>query len=280
MSKIQNSDVKSEAELITAGATASSLIHDSKIYVTASGINKTLDDAIIDGDIGGAGASVIDSIADGDTANAPSRNAVFDALALKANLASPALTGNPTAPTQAANNNSTLLATTAYADNAVSSLSISANRIATITDVKATNVDGGSSVASAWTTRVLNTLSDPFGIVTSLSANQFVLPAGQYYIESSSPVLGVAAVSYARSKIRNVTAGTNAILGMSGSLAQGGSDGGYFTCPLAGYISIAGATTFSLQYYTTLARATTGLGAAVADGASEVYSIVKITKIA
>jgi hypothetical protein len=76
-----------------------------------------------------AGSEVIDSIADADTTHAPSRNAVFDALALKADasdvasalaakadLASPALTGNPTAPTQTAGNNSTRLATTAYAD--------------------------------------------------------------------------------------------------------------------------------------------------------------------
>lgn len=41
------------------------------------------------------------------------------ALAAKAPLASPALTGNPTAPTQAAGNNSTRIATTAYADAAV-----------------------------------------------------------------------------------------------------------------------------------------------------------------
>jgi hypothetical protein len=40
-------------------------------------------------------------------------------LAAKAPLASPALTGNPTAPTQAALDNSTKLATTAYADAAV-----------------------------------------------------------------------------------------------------------------------------------------------------------------
>ncbi|WP_138332070.1 MULTISPECIES: hypothetical protein [Rhizobium] len=46
-------------------------------------------------------------------------NLVSD-LALKAPLASPALAGNPTAPTQAAGNNSTRLATTAYADAAVS----------------------------------------------------------------------------------------------------------------------------------------------------------------
>ena len=40
---------------------------------------------------------------------------------LKAALASPALTGNPTAPTQAAGNNSTRLATTAYVDNSTAS---------------------------------------------------------------------------------------------------------------------------------------------------------------
>ena len=39
-------------------------------------------------------------------------------VALKANLASPALTGTPSAPTAAANNNSTQIATTAYADRA------------------------------------------------------------------------------------------------------------------------------------------------------------------
>ncbi len=58
MSKIQNSDVKSESELIAAGATKSSLINDSKIYVSANSINKTLDDAITDGDIGSGGGGV------------------------------------------------------------------------------------------------------------------------------------------------------------------------------------------------------------------------------
>ena len=52
-------------------------------------------------------------------ARVPSQKAVKAALAPKAALASPALTGNPTAPTQTAGNNSTRLATTAYADAAV-----------------------------------------------------------------------------------------------------------------------------------------------------------------
>jgi hypothetical protein len=47
-------------------------------------------------------------------ANKPISTATQTALDLKANLASPALTGNPTAPTQSAGSNNTRLATTAY----------------------------------------------------------------------------------------------------------------------------------------------------------------------
>jgi hypothetical protein len=50
-------------------------------------------------------------------------SATTSSLALKAPLASPALTGTPTAPTATAGTNSTQLATTAYADGAVSTLS-------------------------------------------------------------------------------------------------------------------------------------------------------------
>lgn len=59
MSKLQNEDFKSEAQITGAGGTASQLLNDTKIYVTADGINKTLDDAIADGDIGGGGSSVL-----------------------------------------------------------------------------------------------------------------------------------------------------------------------------------------------------------------------------
>lgn len=50
--KIQNEDVDSAAELVTAGGTASQLTNDDKIWVKAGSIDKTLDQAIVDGDIG------------------------------------------------------------------------------------------------------------------------------------------------------------------------------------------------------------------------------------
>ena len=56
-----------------------------------------------------------------DTAK-PVSTAQQTALDLKANLASPTFTGTPTAPTAAAGNNSTQIATTAYADAAVAAL--------------------------------------------------------------------------------------------------------------------------------------------------------------
>jgi microcystin-dependent protein len=49
------------------------------------------------------------------------QNAVTAALALKANLASPALTGTPIAPTAAPNTNNTQIATTEYVDRALNS---------------------------------------------------------------------------------------------------------------------------------------------------------------
>lgn len=51
--RLQNSDFMTEAELTGAGGSVSQLLNDSKIYITGAGINKTLDDAIADGDIGG-----------------------------------------------------------------------------------------------------------------------------------------------------------------------------------------------------------------------------------
>lgn len=54
--KLQNEDFKTETELVNAGGSKSQLLNDTKVYVTANSINKTLDDAIIDGDIGGGGS--------------------------------------------------------------------------------------------------------------------------------------------------------------------------------------------------------------------------------
>lgn len=52
-SKLQGADIKNSTEIVSAGATIAQLPTDDQIYVSASSINKTLKQAIIDGDIGG-----------------------------------------------------------------------------------------------------------------------------------------------------------------------------------------------------------------------------------
>ena len=74
-----------------------------------------LDGTIVDGDIS-ATAAIAQSKIDG----------LGTSLGLKANLASPALSGTPTAPTATAGTNTTQIATTAYADAAVAALVASA----------------------------------------------------------------------------------------------------------------------------------------------------------
>ncbi len=75
-------------------------------------------------------ANIVGTITNGVTTNAPSEDAVFDALALKAPLASPTFTGTPAAPTAAALTNTTQLATTAFVQQEIyGSNSYIANKI-------------------------------------------------------------------------------------------------------------------------------------------------------
>jgi len=75
-------------------------------------------------------------------------------LDLKANLASPNLTGTPTAPTATAGTNTTQLATTAFVNSAVSSASTSGSYTPTLTNVA--NITSSSIVSSATYTRIGN----------------------------------------------------------------------------------------------------------------------------
>lgn len=75
----------------------------------------TLDAGDVGADPAGTAAALLTtSITNGDTTHAPDGNAVFNALALKADLASPVFTGNPTAPTPSVGDNDTSIATTAF----------------------------------------------------------------------------------------------------------------------------------------------------------------------
>ena len=60
-------------------------------------------------------------------------------------------------------------------------------KVATVKDVKAYNVDGGTFTADTWVHRTLNTLSDPNNIGLSISGNIVTVPAGTYSIRWRAP---------------------------------------------------------------------------------------------
>jgi hypothetical protein len=110
-------------------------------------------------------ALIAQTITNGVTTSAPSENAVYDALALKANLASPTFTGTPTAPTQSQADNSTKLATTAYVDTGLATKA-DIDEITTILKVDAD------------TPTTLNTAQDIPGLSMSVEANSVYIIEG------------------------------------------------------------------------------------------------------
>jgi hypothetical protein len=149
-------------------------------------------------------------------------------------------------------------------------------RIAVMRDVKANNTQGGTATSGAWYTRVLNTIQDdPTGVISSLSSNQFTLPAGEYFIESQSPNCNTDS---AMSRIRNITDGSTVIVGTN-ERANGSQVNIWSKC--FGRIVITSQKTFEVQsqVQTTVATFGNGYFAGFATGENDSYTIVKIQKI-
>jgi hypothetical protein len=107
-SNIHGIDDTSEIVLLSGAQTLTSKTLTSPVITTPTGIVKA-----------DVGLGNVDNTSD---TNKPVSTATQSALDLKADLASPALTGTPTAPTAAANTNTTQIATTQYVSTAISNL--------------------------------------------------------------------------------------------------------------------------------------------------------------
>ena len=141
--------------------------------------NKTLTSPVINTPTGitksDVGLANVDNTSD---ANKPVSTATQTALDLKAPLASPALTGTPTAPTATAGTNNTQVATTAYADAAVAALVDGAPALLNTLNELAAAINDDASFTSTITTSIglkapldsptfTGTVTLPSGTVTS-----------------------------------------------------------------------------------------------------------------
>jgi len=151
---------------------------------TTTFTNKTIDadgttiTNIVNADIKAAAGIAATKIADGSVSDAEFQRLdgltsdIQTQLDLKAALASPDLTGNPTAPTQSASDNSTKLATTAYVDGQVAT----ENELSELNDVTIAGIADANyliydNAASVWKNKAISGAftSDNLG-VTTLSA--------------------------------------------------------------------------------------------------------------
>lgn len=161
---------------------------------------------------------------------------------------------------------------TAFSNSTTTLSQYFARKIAIIRDEKPSGTPGGTFTSGAYQTRVLNTLVDPSGVVTSLSANTFTLPAGHYRIRAAAPTYNT---NLSKIKLRNTTDSTDVIVGSS--IYCGTSTLGEAT--LSGTFLISSPKSFQIMHRGNLTTPSNGLGEAAGFGDVEVYATVELERL-
>ena len=144
--------------------------------------------------------------------------------------------------------------------------------IAIFNETQAAGTNGGTNVATTWTKRVLNTTNINNIAGCSIASSVITLAAGTYTVEASAPFYNVG---FGKLKLRNTTDSTTTLIGNSNNFSTTGT-----AALLVGSFTIAASKNFELQYYVQSVTATIGLGVASGGSESEIYGILKVTRIA
>lgn len=135
-------------------------------------------------------------------------------------------------------------------------------------DQKSSGTDGGGATSGSWQTRTINTeVADTIG--STLSSNQFTLPAGTYKIRASAPAFSC---SQHQIRLQNITDTATTLLGTSECTNPGAGDG-ISRSEIDGVFTIAGTKTFEIQHRVASTKATNGYGIATSWG-TEIYTNV------
>ena len=149
-------------------------------------------------------------------------------------------------------------------------------QIAILSGRKSSGTDAGTFTSGSWVTRELTSEDSDINGIVVLTANQFTLGVGSYLIEASAPA------SYCnghQTKLRNITDSTDDLIGSSAYATASGTADSSNRSFINGIITITSSKVFELQHKAQTTRAGNGLGAIAGSGVSEVYAVVKITKL-
>lgn len=148
-------------------------------------------------------------------------------------------------------------------------------------DQKAYNVDGGTSIAGAWTKRTLNTVMANDIQGASLANDAVSLPAGTYYVEGKFSYTGNSGSAY------NVLAGAfkDGVKQIQGENITNINTEAGSTANVSGVITLSTPGAIDLRYYVGLAKASNGLGTSNNSGSitdptiQSVYADLKIWQL-
>ena len=145
-----------------------------------------------------------------------------------------------------------------------------------IRDEKSNNTHGGTFTSGAWQQRDLNTIKTNEITGASLSSSNITLPSGTYYIEALAPAIECGAH---KAKLYNTTDSSDVIIGTN---KHNRSDNNYAisTSDITGRFTISAEKVFMIAHRCATTRSNDGFGIASNFSVIEVYSDVKIWKVA
>ncbi len=152
-------------------------------------------------------------------------------------------------------------------------------QVAIVRDEKSSGTGGGTISAATWTTRDLNTLAlDTSGSMCTVDggSNTFSLTAGKYLIEASVPAQGTNGT---RSRLVEDPSGSATVIDYSDSAYFSVSYAIAGTTLIKAYIDISSTTDYSIEMRGQSTGGGHGMGRAASDGSTEIYTVIKITRL-
>ncbi len=146
-----------------------------------------------------------------------------------------------------------------------------------VKDLKNDGINGGTPpLLASWFARELNTIEGDASMLT-LNSNQLTLSPGRYLVEAMAPV---HQSDNARLRLYDTTNDETLIFGRM-EFENSSQGFGITYTEFLGEVTLSAATTLEIQQWINNISPSNGLGIAIsADGLEEVYTTVKITKIA